>query len=440
MQPPAEMPLIHGSTTPSAKEVATAASIASPPASRTAAPTSAARLCADATMPPRVGTTALRTTCDSEKLSRIFEGKARDVGVRGKPHAFVPLHVPNQLFQDPQARAVAADMRVHGELEEAAFAVGGVELALEDVEHRFGRRVGPQAGEAVHVEVHRIVADPFHRQLHHAGRLAVQLELVAIHIRHERGVVEKAHRLRDRECVRAEVPRRRADADRSFARHFFQDIRGATLKVIFIFKRQMRIALVDPAVDADLVAFGNDAALLIRIEERGDGGHEEARLDVLSFQDLEDSGNALAISVLPLRQLADGLAAVAQLVRLMVGVEGERDRAARAAFPLRRPQRASGAHVVDERAPVRLGPLPRLLLLAFHRFIFFSRSLMNADSFATNFANSAGGMPTASKPCASNCVRTSGSASAFTISACSLVTSSGEAPAGSQRPNQLMRL
>src|SRR5437588_7983546 len=71
MQPPALMPLIHGSTTPRANEAATAASIASPPASRIAAPTAAARLCCAATTPARVATTRLRTTCESEKLSFI---------------------------------------------------------------------------------------------------------------------------------------------------------------------------------------------------------------------------------------------------------------------------------------------------------------------------------------------------------------------------------
>src|SRR5580765_8493369 len=148
MQPPAEIPLIHGSTTPSAKEVATAASIASPPASSTAAPTSAARLCAEATMPPCVGTTTLRVSCELERLSRMFQGECRNLGVRGEPHALLALGVADQLFQDPEARAIAADVRVQGELEQAAFLVGRVELALEDVEHALGGRVGAQRGEA----------------------------------------------------------------------------------------------------------------------------------------------------------------------------------------------------------------------------------------------------------------------------------------------------
>src|SRR3954466_7863795 len=142
MQPPAASPLIHGSTTPIAKEVATAASTASPPASSTAAPTSAARRCCAATTPPRVATTLLRMSCELEKLSRVFLYVTNDIRMGGEPHPGVRAHIADQLVQNPDARAVAADVRVHGELEDAAFAVRGVELALEDVEHPLGGRVG----------------------------------------------------------------------------------------------------------------------------------------------------------------------------------------------------------------------------------------------------------------------------------------------------------
>src|SRR5215470_5999797 len=123
MQPPAAMPLIHGSTTPSANDVATAASTASPPASSTAAPTSAARRCCAATTPPRVATTLLRITCEFEKLSRVGLRVLGNFSVGRKPYAGVRAHVADQLVQDPDARAVAADVRMHGELEDAALAV-----------------------------------------------------------------------------------------------------------------------------------------------------------------------------------------------------------------------------------------------------------------------------------------------------------------------------
>jgi hypothetical protein len=71
MQPPAMAPLIQGSSTPSANDVATAASTASPPAASTAAPTCAAFLCCEATTPCSVAMTVLRTTCALERLSFI---------------------------------------------------------------------------------------------------------------------------------------------------------------------------------------------------------------------------------------------------------------------------------------------------------------------------------------------------------------------------------
>jgi hypothetical protein len=61
--------------------------------------------------------------------------------------------------------------------------------------------------------------------------------------------------------------------------------------------------------------------------------------------------------------------------------------------------------------------------------------VMKADSFATNPANCAGGMPTPSRPCASNCWRTSGSASAFQrLRMDARRRSRGGAPAGSHSP------
>src|SRR5688572_27181478 len=96
MQPPAASPLIQGSTTPMAKEVATAASTASPPASSTAAPTSAARRCCAATTPPRVATTDLRTICELEKLSRIIFDVTDDIDMRREPHPGVRAHVAHE--------------------------------------------------------------------------------------------------------------------------------------------------------------------------------------------------------------------------------------------------------------------------------------------------------------------------------------------------------
>ena len=167
--------------------------------------------------------------------------------------------------------------------------------------------------------------------------------------------------------------------------------------------RQHRVALVDPAVDADLVAFGDDAALLVGIEQRGHGRHEEARFDVVPLQSVEDARHALAVAVLALRQPADRLAALAQLVGLVVGVERERHRAARAARPALgrsgRPARTRSTMPRQRSSGHCQGSAAAAHFLSILR----ARAVIDADSFATNRANSALGMPTPSRPCASNC-------------------------------------
>src|SRR5690606_19939056 len=87
MAPPPIGPLIQGSATPAANDTATAASTASPPAASTCAPASAALRCCDATSPPAVRMTVLRTTC-------VFES-ALDIG--GAPSTGTSHRVPRWL-------------------------------------------------------------------------------------------------------------------------------------------------------------------------------------------------------------------------------------------------------------------------------------------------------------------------------------------------------
>src|SRR5207248_8578510 len=99
---------------------------------------------------------------------------------------------------------------------------------------------------------------------------------------------------------------------------------------------------VDPPVNADSMPFGDDPALLVWVEQRGDGGDVEAGLDPVLFQDLQNPRHTDPITVLAPCQAPDRLAAVAQIARLMVAVEGQRDGAPRAARPFGRSQLTSG--------------------------------------------------------------------------------------------------
>src|SRR5262249_32306316 len=76
-----------------------------------------------------------------------------------------------------------------------------------------------------------------------------------------------------------------------------------------------------------------------------------------------DARDAGAVAVLALAEAPDRFAALAQLAGLVVGIEGDRHRAARALRPGVGPERPSGPHALDDAAPALLGPLPGLLLL-----------------------------------------------------------------------------
>src|ERR1700737_4037267 len=71
MAPPPPTPLIQGSSTPSANVVAITASMQSPPAASTAAPTSAALRDCAATMPPLETTAGLRICWELLNWSRM---------------------------------------------------------------------------------------------------------------------------------------------------------------------------------------------------------------------------------------------------------------------------------------------------------------------------------------------------------------------------------
>src|SRR5258707_892371 len=81
------------------------------------------------------------------------------------------LNVHNELLEAGDTRAVAGDVRVHGQNEKAALLVSNVELGLEHALHRVGVRQSAVGGAA---EVGKVVHDPLDRQFDDAGRLTIQ--------------------------------------------------------------------------------------------------------------------------------------------------------------------------------------------------------------------------------------------------------------------------
>ena len=104
-----------------------------------------------------------------------------DLGVGGEPGITAGGDVRDQLGEGDQPGAVADDVRVHRQLEQATGSPGGVELVAPDLQH------GPRRNcDSRGREVHSVVADPADRQLNDARRPAVREQLVAVVVRHQR--------------------------------------------------------------------------------------------------------------------------------------------------------------------------------------------------------------------------------------------------------------
>src|SRR5689334_1070061 len=115
-------------------------------------------------------------------------------------------------------------------------------------------------------------------------------------------------------------------------------------------------------MNPDLVTLGDDAALLVGMDQPDDRWNVERRLDAVPFEQFEDARHRDPRTVLAPGQPPDRLTAVAQLVGLMVAVERQRNRAPRTAGPFARPQKRPGAHPVDQPAPMLVRPLPRFAI------------------------------------------------------------------------------
>src|SRR6516225_6915758 len=99
----------------------------------------------------------------------MVTGVAHHVGMRCEPDVALGLGKGDQLFDDPEPRAIADDMRMAGELKDSTLPIGRLELASEDVKYVRRRRVGAQALKPMHHEINRVVANPFNGKFNHAG-------------------------------------------------------------------------------------------------------------------------------------------------------------------------------------------------------------------------------------------------------------------------------
>src|ERR1700746_1149809 len=80
-----------------------------------------------ATCPHRVASAGASPNVSIGVLFRPVD----DLGMGGEPHPLARHGVANDLLENPDPRAVADDVRMHGQLENAAIIIGGIEFAPE---------------------------------------------------------------------------------------------------------------------------------------------------------------------------------------------------------------------------------------------------------------------------------------------------------------------
>src|SRR5215470_13943458 len=81
---------------------------------------------------------------------RVLFCPVDNLGMGCEPNPLARLRVTDDFLEDPDPRAVADNVRMHGELENAALVKGGIKLTPENIEHVGRRRIGPQRRKPIH--------------------------------------------------------------------------------------------------------------------------------------------------------------------------------------------------------------------------------------------------------------------------------------------------
>ena len=91
-----------------------------------------------------------------------------------KPNIALGLGHADQFLNNPDARPIADDVGMGGQLENTAFLICRFKLTPENIKHRGGWRMGAQGLETVHHEIDRIITYPLYRQFDHTGGRAIE--------------------------------------------------------------------------------------------------------------------------------------------------------------------------------------------------------------------------------------------------------------------------
>src|SRR6185437_1171171 len=136
-------------------------------------------------------------------------------------------------------------------------------------------------------------------------------------------------------------------------------------------------------MNPDLMSLGDDAALLVLVQQSRDGRHIEAGFDAVTLEDIENPRDTHTIAVLAPAQAADRCAALAQFACFVVAVERECHCAAGSAGPRFGPESAPGARPIHQCAPGFFRPLPRLCNPIYRRWVAHCSILLRVLELVT---------------------------------------------------------
>ena len=134
----------------------------------------------------------------------------------------------------------------------------------------------------------------------------------------------------------------------------------------------------------DLVPLISQGRCSSGYSRRGHARDEERRWHVMPAQHIADARNPDPAAVGAPAQPCQRPSAIAQFVGFMIGVERERDGHARSSPPTGRPQGPARPDAAGERLPMRVVPLPGLLLC--HDFIRVGPRLTPPSRFASTYS------------------------------------------------------
>ncbi len=148
------------------------------------------------------------------------------------------------------------DLGVHRQQKHRALFQRDLKLCPPDPQDRIRMDEGSDASRRIDLQIGMVVEQPFDGQFHETRWLTVDAELVGPIVSHQTAIVNESEVADDRQRVRREIPRRRANTHRGPPHALFPVVERSGQQLTLLICCQILYALVDPAVYSNLVTAG----------------------------------------------------------------------------------------------------------------------------------------------------------------------------------------